>query len=80
MDRDFLEVVFTLASQGHESLIDQVVPLLKKSMGFNHDNANLILRLVSIGKEEVGYRYKLAFTFPLCKWSNDINDRPLVHV
>jgi hypothetical protein len=58
IDRDFANVIFTLASQGHDGLIEEIIPFLRKHAGFNQDVTNLILRLVSIGKEDVGYRYE----------------------
>lgn len=56
IDKDFMEVIFTLAANGHENLVEEVFPMLKKHAGFNQDATNLILRLVNIEKLEIAYR------------------------
>ncbi|CAG7724718.1 unnamed protein product [Allacma fusca] len=56
VDRDFLNVIYTLATSEKDHLIDEVVPYLRKHSGFNQDATNVILRLVNAGKTEVGYK------------------------
>lgn len=50
LDKDFLEVAYTLAINGHEAKIDSILKNLKKSFGYNQDAVNVILRLVNKGK------------------------------
>ncbi|KAL7040341.1 hypothetical protein ACKWTF_000363 [Chironomus riparius] len=50
LDKDFLEIVHALAINGHEDKIDSILPRLKKSIGYNQDAVNIILRLVNKGK------------------------------
>lgn len=50
LDKDYLEVVYALAVNGHEDKIDAVLSKLSKSVGYNQDAVNIILRLVNKGK------------------------------
>jgi leucine-rich PPR motif-containing protein len=50
LDKDLLEVLYALAINGHENKIDSILSKLKKSVGFNQDAVNVILRLVNKGK------------------------------
>ncbi len=56
IDRDFMNVIYTLAANGHEVLVESVLPMLRKQTGFNQDATNLVLRLTSIGQIDVAYR------------------------
>lgn len=50
LDKDFLEIVYALAINNHEDKIDSILGRLKKSIGYNQDAVNIILRLVNKGK------------------------------
>jgi len=50
LDKDFLEIVHALAINGHEDKIESILGKLKKSIGYNQDAVNIILRLVNKGK------------------------------
>lgn len=63
IDKDFMSVIYTLVANGHEHLVDSVIPLLTKRTGFNQDATNLVLRLVSIGKLDIAYRQVLILFF-----------------
>ncbi|ODN04280.1 Leucine-rich PPR motif-containing protein, mitochondrial [Orchesella cincta] len=56
IDRDFLNVVHSLAQNNHQGLIDEILPYLKKHTGFNQEATNVIFKLVNIGQEEVAYK------------------------
>lgn len=51
LDKDFLEVVYALAVNGHGDKIDVVLDYLKKAFGYNQDAVNVILRLINRGHE-----------------------------
>lgn len=55
LDKDFLEIVYALAVNGHEKKIDSILSRLKKSIGYNQDAVNIILRLVNKGKVDAGF-------------------------
>lgn len=50
LDKDFLEIVYSLAINNHEDKIESILSKLKKSIGYNQDAVNVILRLVNKGK------------------------------
>ncbi|KAG5675530.1 hypothetical protein PVAND_005426 [Polypedilum vanderplanki] len=52
LDKDYLEVAYALAINGHESKITSILKNLNKSFGYNQDAVNVILRLVNKGKIE----------------------------
>lgn len=51
-DRDVLEIVEHLAVSGNGDKVEELFPHLQKSIGFNQDVCNLILRLLNKGQEE----------------------------
>lgn len=51
LDKDYLEVVYALAVNGHEDKIDDVLNFMKKAFGYNQDAVNTILRLINRGQE-----------------------------
>lgn len=51
LDKDYLEVVYALAVNGHDGKIDEVLSRLKKAFGYNQDAVNVILRLINRGQE-----------------------------
>jgi len=56
IDRDFLNVIHSLAENNQHALIDEVIPYFKKHSGFNQEATNLIYRLINIGQEDVAYK------------------------
>lgn len=50
LDKDYLEVVYSLAVNEHEDKIEGLLNRLSKSVGYNQDAVNIILRLVNKGK------------------------------
>lgn len=51
LDKDFLEIAYTLAVNGHGDKIESVFDHLKKGFGYNQDAVNVILRLINRGQE-----------------------------
>lgn len=56
IDRDFLNVIHSLAQNNHHQLIDEILPYLKKHSGFNQEATGLVFRLVNIGQEDVAFK------------------------
>nr|CAD7568028.1 unnamed protein product [Timema californicum] len=56
MDKDYMDIVYTLAVNNHTQLVDSIIERFRQSAGFNHDALNLILRLVNKGQEDVGLK------------------------
>lgn len=56
LDKDFLEVIYTLAVNGHEAKVDEVLPRIKKSYGYNQDAVNISLRLINRGQESTAMK------------------------
>lgn len=55
-DRDLLEVVYTLAISNKPELVDSVLEKVRKMAGYNQDAANVILRLITKGQEDVAFK------------------------
>ncbi|XP_017067892.2 leucine-rich PPR motif-containing protein, mitochondrial [Drosophila eugracilis] len=56
LDKDLLDVVYTLTVNGNGEQVDEILPKLRLSPGFNQDAVNVILRLVNKGHEDVGLK------------------------
>ncbi|XP_017021796.1 leucine-rich PPR motif-containing protein, mitochondrial [Drosophila kikkawai] len=56
LDKDLLDVVYTLTINGNGEHVDEVLAKLRLSPGFNQDAVNVILRLVNKGHEDVGLK------------------------
>lgn len=55
LDRDLFDVIYTLATNGHSQLVGQLLPRLRKTVGYNQDAVNLIFRLTNKGHEDIAY-------------------------
>ncbi|RZF34823.1 hypothetical protein LSTR_LSTR011210 [Laodelphax striatellus] len=55
-DRDYLEIIYTLAVNEQEQLIDFILTKINRSLGYNQDAANVILRLTTGGREDIAYK------------------------
>ncbi|XP_046663797.1 leucine-rich PPR motif-containing protein, mitochondrial isoform X1 [Homalodisca vitripennis] len=64
-DRDYLEVVYTAAISGHEELVDKILKNIRNMTGYNQDAANVLLRLVTKGKDEAAYKVFLTMQPPI---------------
>lgn len=56
LDKDLLDIVYTLTINGHGDNVDAVLAKLRISPGFNQDAVNIILRLVNKGYEDVALK------------------------
>ncbi|XP_074026112.1 bicoid stability factor isoform X2 [Leptinotarsa decemlineata] len=55
LDKDLLDIVYSLATNGHTQHIPTILAKVRKSVGYNQDAINLILRLVNRGYEEAAF-------------------------
>uniref|UniRef100_A0AAR5PUS4 Pentacotripeptide-repeat region of PRORP domain-containing protein n=1 Tax=Dendroctonus ponderosae TaxID=77166 RepID=A0AAR5PUS4_DENPD len=55
LDKDYLDIVYAMAISGHTEHILSILARLKKSMGYNQDAINYILRLINKGQEATAY-------------------------
>lgn len=55
-DRDLLEIVYTLAVNNKPELVDSVLGKVRKMAGYNQDAANIILRLITKGQEDMAFK------------------------
>lgn len=56
VDKDILEVVYALSTHGHGDKIEAVLERTKKSLGYNQDAFNLILRLTNKGHVDCAFK------------------------
>ncbi|EDW76611.1 uncharacterized protein Dwil_GK14571 [Drosophila willistoni] len=56
LDKDLLDIVYTLTIHGNGEKSDEVLSKLRISPGFNQDAVNIILRLVNKGFEDVALK------------------------
>lgn len=52
LDKDFLDIIFSLSTNGHNEHVPFLLSKVRKSVGYNQDAINLILRLINYGQEE----------------------------
>uniref|UniRef100_A0A3P9M7R0 Leucine-rich pentatricopeptide repeat containing n=1 Tax=Oryzias latipes TaxID=8090 RepID=A0A3P9M7R0_ORYLA len=62
MDRDIMQVIFTLAKAGHQELIPEMVERLRHERGYVPDAMNLCLSLITQGQEDTAF--SILKTFP----------------
>uniref|UniRef100_A0A3Q4AYY1 PROP1-like PPR domain-containing protein n=1 Tax=Mola mola TaxID=94237 RepID=A0A3Q4AYY1_MOLML len=72
MDRDFMQVIFTLAKAGHQQYVPEIVERLRHERGYVPDAMNLCLSLITQGFEDTAF-YILK-TFPALQ--SDSTDSP----
>ncbi|XP_061693237.1 leucine-rich PPR motif-containing protein, mitochondrial [Syngnathoides biaculeatus] len=70
MDRDIMEVIFTLARAGHQQHIPEIVERLRHERGYIPDAMNLCLSLITQGHDDTAFL--ILKTFPSLQ-SDDIN-------
>uniref|UniRef100_A0A1B6EW94 PROP1-like PPR domain-containing protein n=1 Tax=Cuerna arida TaxID=1464854 RepID=A0A1B6EW94_9HEMI len=64
-DRDYLEMVYTAAINDHDDLVDKILKNIRNMTGYNQDAANVLLRLVTKGKDEAAYKVFLTMQPPI---------------
>lgn len=52
LDKDYLDIIYALAVNGHEQHVPEMLNKLKKAFGYNQDAINLIYRLINKGKDD----------------------------
>lgn len=55
LDKDFLDIIYSLAVNGHKEHVPEVLEKTRRAIGYSQDAINLILRLINKGQEEVAY-------------------------
>ncbi|KAF3708052.1 Leucine-rich PPR motif-containing protein, mitochondrial Precursor [Channa argus] len=62
MDRDIMQVIFTLAKAGHQQHVPEMVERLRHERGYVPDAMNLCLSLITEGQEDTAFH--ILKTFP----------------
>nr|XP_019945002.1 PREDICTED: leucine-rich PPR motif-containing protein, mitochondrial [Paralichthys olivaceus] len=62
MDRDIMQVIFTLARAGHQEHIPDMVERLRHERGYVPDAMNLCLSLITQGQEETSFHILKSFS------------------
>ncbi|CAH1159971.1 unnamed protein product [Phaedon cochleariae] len=55
LDKDYLDIIFSLAINGHTGHIPAVLNKVRKAVGYNQDAINVILRLINKGYEDAAF-------------------------
>ncbi|XP_017783732.1 PREDICTED: leucine-rich PPR motif-containing protein, mitochondrial [Nicrophorus vespilloides] len=55
LDKDFLDIIYTLSTNGHEQHVPEVLSKTRKAFGYSQDAINVILRLINKGLIETAY-------------------------
>ncbi|XP_034537185.1 LOW QUALITY PROTEIN: leucine-rich PPR motif-containing protein, mitochondrial [Notolabrus celidotus] len=74
MDRDIMQVIYTLAKAGHQQHIQEMVNCLKHERGYVPDAMNLCLSLITQGLEETAFN--ILKTFPTLQSESFNSDSP----
>ncbi|XP_044733810.1 leucine-rich PPR motif-containing protein, mitochondrial [Chrysoperla carnea] len=53
LDKDYMDIIYALATNGHGSYAPELLSKMRKSFGYNQDCINLILKLINKNQEEV---------------------------
>ncbi|KAF7662444.1 hypothetical protein LDENG_00234780, partial [Lucifuga dentata] len=70
MDRDIMEVIFTLAKAGYQQNVPEMVERMRHERGYVPDAMNLCLTLATQGQEDTGFH--ILKTFPMLQ-ADDLN-------
>ncbi|CAH1960976.1 unnamed protein product [Acanthoscelides obtectus] len=55
LDKDYLDIVYSLATHGHTQHVPAVLNKVKKAVGYPQDAINVILRLINKGQEDAAF-------------------------
>nr|CAI5864449.1 unnamed protein product [Callosobruchus analis] len=55
LDKDFLDIVYNLATYGHTQHVPTVLTKVRKAVGYSQDAINVILRLINKGQEDAAF-------------------------
>lgn len=56
LDKDLFDIIYVLSTNGQSDKVEEIIPRLRKTSGYNQDAVNLILRLVNKGQEDIAYK------------------------
>ncbi|XP_053292920.1 leucine-rich PPR motif-containing protein, mitochondrial [Pleuronectes platessa] len=62
MDRDIMQIIFTLAKSGHQQLIPDMVERMRHERGYVPDAMNLCLSLITQGQDETAFNVLKSFS------------------
>ncbi|XP_036979314.1 leucine-rich PPR motif-containing protein, mitochondrial [Acanthopagrus latus] len=74
MDRDLMQVIYTLAKAGHQQHIPELTERLRQERGFVPDAMNLCLSLITQGMEDSAFH--ILKTFPVLQSDSLTTDSP----
>ncbi|XP_048060556.1 leucine-rich PPR motif-containing protein, mitochondrial [Megalobrama amblycephala] len=74
MDRDLMQVVFSLTKAGHQQYVPEIVERMRHERGYVPDAMNLCLSLITHGHEETAFSVLKSFTGLLVE--SQTNDSP----
>ncbi|XP_071336267.1 leucine-rich PPR motif-containing protein, mitochondrial [Trachinotus anak] len=74
MDRDVMQVIFTLAKAGHQQHVPEMVERLKQERGYVPDAINLCLSLITQGQEDTAFH--ILKNFPSLQPDSVTSDSP----
>ncbi|XP_043935395.1 leucine-rich PPR motif-containing protein, mitochondrial [Protopterus annectens] len=74
MDRDLMQIVFTLAKAGYPQHVQTIVEHMRHDRGYVPDAMNLCLSLITQGLEDTAF--DILRTFPTLHADNQISDSP----
>ncbi|XDV50148.1 hypothetical protein PO909_019252 [Leuciscus waleckii] len=74
MDRDLMQVVFSLTKAGHQQYVPEIVERMRHERGYVPDAMNLCLSLITHGHEETAFSVLKSFTGLLA--DSQTNDSP----
>lgn len=55
LDKDYLEIAYSLTINGHEALVPEILTKVKKQFGYNQDAINVIFRLINKGFDDTAF-------------------------
>ncbi|KAG5883517.1 hypothetical protein JTB14_019286 [Gonioctena quinquepunctata] len=55
LDKDYLDIIHSLAINGHTQHIPSILNKVRKAVGYNQDAINVILRLINKGHEDAAF-------------------------
>lgn len=62
LDKDYFDIIYSLATSGHSEHIPFILTKVRKTIGYNQDAINLILRLIN--KEQEGAALTILMSMP----------------
>ncbi|XP_015588868.1 leucine-rich PPR motif-containing protein, mitochondrial isoform X2 [Cephus cinctus] len=60
MDKDYMDIVYSLVLKGHKQYIEEIMSLSPKSAGYAFDATNLVHKLINIGEIDIALQVLLS--------------------